>query len=50
MDLVKEFLVSPLGSIFSHFLKAIVGSLLVCAGIQVFDFKNLSSFFTRHLA
>lgn len=46
MDSVREFLVSPLGSIFGHFLKAIVGAVLVCAGIQVFDFKSLSRFFT----
>lgn len=46
MDSIREFLVSPLGGIFAHFLKAIVGAVLVCAGIQVFDFKNLSGFFT----
>ena len=45
MDSVREFLVSPLGSIFAHFLKAIIGAVLVCAGIQVFDFKKLSRFF-----
>ena len=46
MDSIREFLVSPLGSIFAHFLKAFVGSVFVCAGIQVFDFKKLSRFFT----
>jgi hypothetical protein len=46
MDSFREFLVSPLGSIFAHFLRALVGAVCVCAGIQVFDFKNRSSFFT----
>ncbi len=46
MDSIREFLVSPLGSIAAHFLKALVGAVCVCAGIQVFDFKNLSHFFT----
>jgi hypothetical protein len=46
MDSIREFLVSPLGSIFAHFLKAIIGAVLVCAGIQIFDFRNLSRFFT----
>jgi len=46
MDSIREFLISPLGGIFAHFLKAIVGAVFMCAGIQVFDFKNLSCFFT----
>ncbi len=46
MDSIKDFLISPLGSIFAHFLKALVGSIFVCAGMQVFDFKNLARFFT----
>lgn len=46
MDSVREFLLSPLGGIFAHFLKTIVGAVFVCAGIQVFDFRNLSRFFT----
>ncbi len=46
MDSIREFLVSPLGRIFAHFLKTLVGAVFVCAGIQVFDFKNLSRFFT----
>lgn len=46
MDSIKEFLVSPLGSIFAHVLRAIVGAVFVCAGLQVFDFKDLSRFFT----
>lgn len=41
MDSIREFLVSPLGHILAHFLKALVG-----AGVQVFDFKNLFQFFT----
>ena len=45
MDSIKDFLVSPLGSIFAHFLKALIGSIFVCAGIQIFDFKNLTNFF-----
>jgi hypothetical protein len=46
MDSFREFLVSPLGAIFAHFLKVLVGSVCVCAGIQLFDFKHLSRFFT----
>lgn len=46
MDSIKEFLVSPLGHIFAHFLRAFIGAVYVCAGIQVFDFKNRSRFFT----
>jgi len=46
MDSFREFLVGPLGSIFAHFLKVLVGAVCVCAGIQVFDFKHLSRFFT----
>lgn len=46
MESIKEFLFSPLGNIFAHFLKAIVGAVFVCAGIQVFDFKNFYRFFT----
>ncbi|EKE08405.1 MAG: hypothetical protein ACD_17C00182G0001 [uncultured bacterium] len=46
MDSIREFLLSPLGNIFAHFLKALVGAVFVCAGIQVFDFKNLFRFFT----
>lgn len=46
MESIREFLVSPMGSIFAHFLKAFVGAVLLCAGLQVFNFKDLSRFFT----
>jgi len=46
MESVKEFLLGPFGPIFSFFFKAFMGALFVCGGIQLFDFKNLSHFFT----
>lgn len=46
MDSIREFLISPMGHIFAHFMKALVGALFVCGGIQLFDFKKLSRFFT----
>jgi hypothetical protein len=46
MDSIREFLISPLGHIFGHFFRAFVGAVCVCAGIQIFNFKNLSHFFT----
>ena len=46
MESVKEFLLGPFGPIFSFFFRAFMGALFVCAGIQLFDFKNLSHFFT----
>lgn len=46
MESIKEFLLGPFGPIFSFFFKAFMGALFVCAGIHLFDFKNLSRFFT----
>jgi hypothetical protein len=46
MEAVKEFLISPLGSIFNYFLRALIGSICVCGGIQLFNFSNYSRFFT----
>ena len=46
MESIKAFLLSPLGNIFSHLLKAFVGAVCLCAGMQLFDFKNRSRFFT----
>lgn len=46
MESVKEFLLGPFGPIFSFFFKAFMGAIFLCGGIQLFDFKNLSRFFT----
>ncbi len=46
MESLKEFLISPLGHVFANLFKAFFGSLFVCAGIHLFDFKNLCRFFT----
>ncbi len=46
MESIKEFLVGPFGPVFSFFFRAFFGSVCVCGGIQLFDFKNLSRFFT----
>lgn len=46
MESLKEFLISPLGSIFNYFLKALIGSVCVCGGMQLFNFRNYSRFFT----
>lgn len=46
MDNIREFLITPLGGVFAFFLKAFVGALCVCGGIQLFNFRNLTSFFT----
>jgi hypothetical protein len=46
MDSIRDFLFSPFGRLFSHLLKAFMGALFVCGGIQLFDFKNLPRFFT----
>lgn len=46
MESIKEFLISPLGNIFNYFLRALIGSLCVCGGIQLFNFGNYSRFFT----
>lgn len=46
MDAIREFLLSPLGYVFGHLVKALVGAVCVCAGIQLFDFKKISRFFT----
>jgi len=46
MESIQEFLLSPMGHIFAHWIKAFVGAVCVCAGIQIFDFKHRSRFFT----
>ena len=39
--LVKEVLLSPLGFLLGVLIKAFIASLLVCAGINLFRFKNV---------
>ncbi len=46
MESIKEFLTSPLGDLFGYFLRALIGSICVCGGIQLFNFLNRSCFFT----
>ncbi len=46
MESIQEFLLSPIRHIFANLLKAFVGAVCVCAGIQIFDFKHHSRFFT----
>jgi hypothetical protein len=46
MESLKDFLISPLGSIFNYFLRALIGSICICGGMQLFDFRNYSRFFT----
>lgn len=46
MESIKEFLIGPLGHVFNYFLRALIGSLCVCGGIQLFNFRSYSSFFT----
>ena len=46
MESIKEFLTSPLGGIFNYFLRALIGSICICGGIQLFNFRNYSRFFT----
>lgn len=43
---MKDFLVGPFGFIFTHLIRAFVGSVCVCAGVQLFDYRNPSPFFT----
>ncbi len=46
MESIKDFLFSPFGRFFSYLFKAFVGALCVCGGVHLFDFKNLTRFFT----
>jgi len=43
---MKEILLSPLGGVLILFVRGLLAALFICGGIQSFDFKNISSFFT----
>lgn len=46
MEAIKGFLTGPFGPIFNYFLRALIGSVCVCGGIQLFKFSDYSRFFT----
>ena len=46
MDHLRDFLLGPFGGLFAILFKALGGSLCLCGGIQLFNFRDLSSFFT----
>jgi len=43
---VRDFLLSPTGLSLVLFSRAFIAAVLICGGIQLFGFKNLTSFFT----
>ena len=43
---LKEIILSPIGLFCVLMIKTLLAALFLCGGIQLFDFKNMSSFFT----
>jgi len=46
MTSLGQFLITPPGLVCVLAIKTLLAVLCTCGGIQLFDFKNLSSFFT----
>ena len=42
----KDFILSPIGLSCILFIRILIASLLMCGGIEMFDFKKFSPFFT----
>lgn len=45
VESLKIILLSPLGQLLGGVFRTLITSLLLCVGIQLFDFKNLYPFF-----
>lgn len=42
---VKDFLLSPLGQAVGSIARTLITAIIICGGVQLFDFKNLLPFF-----
>ncbi len=42
---VKTILLSPLGQGIGSILRTLITAIMLCGGVHMFDFKNLSPFF-----
>lgn len=45
MGALKIILLSPLGQAFGSLARTLITAIILCGGVQLFDFKNLWPFF-----